>query len=322
MPIYTIKFYFQPEEDESYLDSGNPKGWGLSDDESLPSEHGKILTDKDIENIVQNISNVEFRSVPGYSSRHTCFIKNRPGNRDTVIVFPGGSGRLYALNSASLPSGLVFPTNLLHFWPDDVNLVVMDLRHGLDWNWYNYNSPRLRNISDNKHNDILVQTKLTAQPFNYKLLVAFRDIKSIIGYINETLGNTKIWLTGHCTSSDLISRFYDFIDDKSIIDGMIFTNPIWKHDWKEKLDKMKYFHTEVRVPLMAIQHRDDKNKSTASDIARKILVDSKSPITEFTELSGGVDQGCGHFSMGYHGFREIEPQLVSSMIRFIKQSKR
>lgn len=321
MPIYTIKFYF-PEEDEFHLDTSNPKGWGLADNETLSGEHGKILTDADIGNITKNIPGVDFCSINGHTERHTCFIKSRPGNRDTVIMFPGGSGRLYALNSASIPNGLVFPTNLLSFWPDNINLVVMDLRHGLDWNWYNYNSPRLKNISNDKHDNILVQTKMTAQPFNYKLLVAFRDIKNIINHINVKLGSTKVWLVGHCTSSDLISRFHDFIDDRSIIDGMIFTNPIWKRDWEEKLDKMKYFHTTVSVPLMTIQHRDDKNKSTASAIAQKILVDSKSSVTKFVELSGGIDQGCGHFSMGHHGFRNIEPQLISAMAQFITQAEK
>jgi hypothetical protein len=321
MPIYTIKFYF-PDENEFQLDSSNPKGWGLSDDESLPGEHGKILTDTDIENIKQNIPNVRFHSVPGHTSSHTCFVKSRPENRHTVIVFPGGSGRLYALNSTSIPNGLVFPVNLLSFWPDDINLVVMDLRHGLDWNWYNYNSPRLKNINNDRHDSILTQIKMTAQPFNYRLLVAFKDIKTITNHVRDMLGDTKIWLVGHCTSSDLISRFHDFIDDRSIIDGMIFTNPIWKRDWEEKLDKMKYFHTTVNVPLMTIQHRDDKNKSTAAAIAQKILVDSNSPSTKFVELSGGIDQGCGHFSMGHHGFREIETQLVSTISQFIKQAEK
>lgn len=321
MPIYTIKFYF-PEENELHLDTSNPKGWGLSVEESLPGEHGKILTDADVENIKNNIDRVGFQTINGYTSRHTCFVKSRPGNRDTVIVFPGGSGRLYALNSASIPNGLVFPTNLLAFWPEDINLVVMDLRHGLDWNWYNYSSPRLKNVSNDKHDNILVQTKMTAQPFNYRLLVAFRDFKTIIGEINDLLGDTRVWLVGHCTSSDLISRFHDFIDDRSIIDGIIFTNPIWKRDWEEKLDKMKYFHTTVNVPLMTIQHRDDKNKSTASEIAKKILVDSGSPDQEFVELSGGIDQGCGHFSMGHHGFRDIESQLVSAMAQFIQRPRK
>lgn len=289
---------------------------GLSNDPLLPSEHGEKTTDTDIENLSKHVSGFGILEIPGLLKDHKFYSKIKKENKSTVLFIPGGIGHTYALDSTQFPNGYVLPLNLFAHWPNDVNLVVADMCHDLGWSWHRESKIHLKNIDKQKHQYLLGKTfpgKWTSE-----LIDAFYDLRTITRYVKETT-ESNLWLAGHCSSCDLIARFYDFVDDKTDMSGLILTNPLWlDYNWKPR-DLIRYFHSSVDIPLLSVQHEQDPNTGTHPDIAKKILNESKSPLTEYIGLSGGINQGLPNFSMGYHGFRDIEDQLVSSMIDFIKK---
>ena len=157
--------------------------------------------------------------------------------------------------------------------------------------------------------------------FNKTLLnmhIFIKDFKNILEYI-KNLTNTELWLMGHCSSAVIISIIYDSNQYNHLYKGMIFLNPWWKKNWREKgLDEMNYFSTKVIKPLLVVQHSEDPCVGTHPDICKKILSNINSPLTRYVELDGGIDQGCPHFSLGYHGFRDIEEKVIDEINKFIQ----
>ena len=88
--------------------------------------------------------------------------------------------------------------------------------------------------------------------------------------------------------------------------------------WRQKgLTQINYFSTKVTKPLLIIQHAEDPCEGTSPEIAKKIISDIDSPLTRYSELNGGIDQGCPHFSVGYHGFRGIEHKVIDEINSFL-----
>jgi hypothetical protein len=117
-----------------------------------------------------------------------------------------------------------------------------------------------------------------------------------------------------------LARYHDFVGEKPSISGFLFSNPAWKNTWREHLENLRYFRTDFNFPLMIAQHRDDRALVTDVEIAKKILETSCPPRAKYTELSGGIDQGLPHFSMGHHGFRGIESLLTDAMRDFVNSN--
>ena len=303
------------------LDLTNPKGLGIDTaDPALPSDHGEHITDQDIEKLKSYISGLDVLTIPGTIREHRYLAKIRDGNKSTVIFIPGGVGWLYSIDAGLSIKGFVYPLTLLPSWPDDVNLIVVDMDHDLGWLWASKSELRLQNVDLIRYQYLLTRD-LFGDPYSKKLIAAFHDIQVILQHVSD-LTKTKIWLAGHCNSCDMLARFYDFSLRRNLIDGLIFTSPFWVKYWHKPKDKISYFKTPVTVPLIVLQHQHDRNKGCHADIAKKIITDSKSTQTDFIELDGGTDQGLPHFSMGYHGFRGVEPQLTEAIYDFIKNSTR
>jgi len=148
--------------------------------------------------------------------------------------------------------------------------------------------------------------------------IFIKDFKNILEYI-KNLTNTELWLMGHCSSTVMISIIYDINQYNHLYKGMIFLNPWWKKNWKEKgLEEMNYFSTKVTKPLLIVQHSEDPCIGTHPEICKKILSDIDNSLTKYVELDGGIDQGCPHFSLGYHGFRGIEGKVIDEINKFIQ----
>jgi hypothetical protein len=300
------------------LDLTNPKGLGIDTaDPALPSDHGEHITDQDIEKLKSYISGLDVLTIPGTIREHRYLAKIRDGNKSTVIFIPGGVGWLYSIDAGESPAGFVYPLTVFPSWPDDVNLIVVDMDHDLGWLWASKSDLRLQNVDLDRYQYLLTRD-LLGDPYSKKLITAFHDMQVILQHVSD-LTKTKIWLAGHCNSCDMLARFYDFSLHRGLIDGLIFTSPLWVKYWHKLKANISYFKTPLTVPLIVLQHRDNANKGCHAEIATKVISDSKSTQTDFIELDGGQDLGLPHFSMGYHGFRGIESQLVSSIIRFINQ---
>jgi len=305
----------RPEFD---LDLTNPKGLGIETaDPNLPSDHGEHLTDRDIEKLKSYVPGLDVLTIPGTIRQHRYLARIREGNQSTVIFIPGGIGWLYSVDAEHSLSGFVYPLTLLSSWPDDINLVIVDMDHDLGWLWASKSQFRLQNVDLDRYRYLLTKD-LFDDPYSKKIIAAFHDLQLMIKYINDTT-KTKIWLAGHCNSCDMLARFYDFSLHRDLIHGLIFTSPFWIKYWHKPRDKITYFKTPVSVPLLVVQHRHDRNRGCHADIANKIIEDSKSAHTDYIELDGGIDQGLPHFSMGHHGFRDIESQLTMSIQSFVKK---
>lgn len=305
----------RPEFD---LDLTNPKGMGIDTaDPDLPSDHGEHLTDQDIEKLKFYIPGLDTLTIPGTIRKHRYLAKIREGNQSTVVFIPGGIGWLYSVDKGQTLAGFVYPLTLLKSWPDDVNLIIVDMDHDLGWLWASRSDFRLQNVDLDRYRYLLTKD-LFNDSYSKKLVAAFHDIQVIVQHISA-MTKTKVWLTGHCNSCDMLARFYDFSLHRNMIDGLIFTSPFWIKYWHKPKDKITYFKTPVNIPFLVVQHRCDGNRGCHADIATKIISDSRSTQADYIELDGGIDQGLPHFSMGYHGFRGIETQLTESIRKFIER---
>jgi hypothetical protein len=150
------------------------------------------------------------------------------------------------------------------------------------------------------------------------LHVFVKDFKNILEYIKK-LTNTNLWLMGHCSSAVMVSIIHDVNQYNHLYKGIILLAPWWKKIWREiGLDKMKYFSTEVNKPLLVIQHAEDSCVGIHPEVSKKIVNDINTSLTKYVELNGGIDQGCPHFSLGYHGFRGIEYKVINEINDFIQ----
>ena len=150
------------------------------------------------------------------------------------------------------------------------------------------------------------------------LHVFVKDFENILEYIKKST-NTNLWLMGHCSSAVMVSIIHDVDRYNHLYKGMILLAPWWKKIWREiGLDRMRYFSTEVNKPLLVIQHAEDSCVGIHPEVSKKIVSDVNSPLTKYVELDGGIDQGCPHFSLGYHGFRGIEYKVINEISNFIQ----
>jgi hypothetical protein len=299
------------------LDTSSRRGWGLVGPDDDATEHGHHITEDDIKNLSEKY-NIKCQQLLINNRQYRLLSLVQDSATETLFYINGGDGRLYLIDSTVLPDGLVMP-----LWQEcinrNVNLIILDHDHTLPWGWNaNYNPNKFLKLYEyfikNKDKISNADTNLA------KVFYHIQDLEIILKQVKEET-NTSIWLMGHCSSTVLISIINDKFKDPELFNGMIFLNPFWKQNWEETLDKMSYFLTPVKKPLLVIQHRDDPCKGTSVDIAKKIVSDSSHSLAKYVELSGGTDQGCPHFSMGYHGFRDIEDLLILEITNFIKGLK-
>jgi hypothetical protein len=320
------------------LDIVNPRGWGEMGQTGDACEHGHQLTETDIENLKKHCGlKISHHTINGNKYKLISLLQKDA--TDTVISILGGDGKYYVIDSNDIPNGLIMPF-AEYCKIKKLNLVIVDPDHPLEHAWQARIIPL--KIKDKK---IRVEDSVTRSRFEKLLKLArefyikkhknlsedffsqnkilhdvhifIKDLEKILEYIKNTT-NTNIWLMGHCSSAVMISFIYDTNQYNHLYKGIIFLNPWWKKMWRETgLDEMKYFLTKVTKPILIIQHAEDPCVGTHPKIAKKIISDINGPLTRYSELNGGIDQGCPHFSMGYHGFRGIEHKVIDEIDNFI-----
>lgn len=320
------------------LDIMNPRGWGELGQTGDACEHGHQLTETDIENLKKHCGlEISHHTINGNKYKLISLLQEDA--TDTVVSILGGDGKYYVIDSNDIPNGLIMPF-AEYCKIKRLNLVIVDPDHPLEWAWQVRINPL--KVGDKKiwPKDSVARTRFRewlklAREFyikNHKNLseeffsrnkilhdvhVFVKDLEKILEYIKNAT-NTNIWLMGHCSGAILISYVYDTNQYNDLYKGIIFLSPWWKKMWRETgLDEMKYFLTKVTKPILAIQHAEDPCVGTHPEIAKKIISDIGGPLTRYVELEGGIDQGCPHFSMGYHGFRGIEHKVIDEIDNFI-----
>lgn len=322
------------------LDIIHSRGWGDLGQTGDACEHGHQLTEKDIENLKKNCGmEVLYYTINGNKYKLISLLQKDA--TDTVISILGGDGKYYIIDSNDIPNGLIMPF-AQYFKIKKLNLIIIDPDHPLEHAWQVKISPL--KIDDKKiranNNDPAKQEKFRkwlrmAREYyvtNFKNLsidfflknkilhdvdIFIKDLEKILEHIKNTT-NTNIWLMGHCSGANMVSIIYDINQYNHLYKGIVLLNPSWKKIWREiGLDEMKYFLTKVIKPILVIQHAEDPCVVTHTEIAKKIISDIDSSLTRYSELNGGIDQGCPHFSVGYHGFRGIEDKVVDEINSFI-----
>jgi hypothetical protein len=291
----------------SLLDLDNAKGRGEDNaDESLPSEHGRWITNEDI--AYNGFTCVE--SVDTFN-KHRILFKEKPKKEKTLIFLPGGAGRVHAVT----PDLLVMPTNYINLFPNDFNIVSIDYDHNMGWSFAREVErvvpPRGMLIGSLSNKAI---NMMPAGPVK-KLMTGLLDLEKVLQQI-KIMFPGEHWISGHCNSCELLSKHYAFYPNPTY-QGMIFLSPSWRNSWKETIGSMQYFAKTLEIPLLSIAHKYDSARVVGVELTHRISEQSKSPRREVIEVEGGTDNGLPHFSMGHHGFFGIDKQIIDHVTKFV-----
>lgn len=297
------------------LDMSNPKGQCQPGDPSHASDHGHPCTETDIIRLAQH-TNCKLSTHNAPNGTHTLLSKNVPGAINTVILLTGGDHIPHCLDNSDYPNGYLLPGNTLHLWSVyNINVILVIPPYTMDWSW----STRMKNrnkVYRDSNKMIHVKKNQKIPPhvgvFN-SLLMLEEDMDHILRSIPE---QQRIWMSGHCSSADFIARY---VDVETLIKphGIIMWNPLWL-GWQNN-NTETYFQTQQKSNLLVVQHRQDTALSTSVERAKHI-VDYYNFKKKLQIVEGGINQGLPCFSMGYHGFRGMEEQLVELTAEFINNS--
>lgn len=316
------------------LDTSSPRGWCKLGEPGDACEHGHQINKEDIERLKAHY-NLQISEHIFNNNKYRLISLLNEGATDTVVSILGGDGKYYVVDSTILPDGLIMPL-FEQCKNKKLNLIIIDPEYELEWAWNSSLTSEFKHFSNltkylNKKLPSMRHLILTMFKNNNRLLSSkiswlkrvqdfVIDFELILKHIKNVTQN-NLWLMGHCSSTMLISVINDLNLYNNYYKGVIFLNPFWQQDWKKTIGSMEYFLNPMQKPLLVIQHRDDKTIGANSDIAKKIVRKTNNPMAKFIELSGGTDKGCPTFSMGYHGFRDLENILIEEINSFIKEEK-
>jgi len=311
------------------LDTSSPRGWCKLGQPGDATEHGHRINNEDIKRLKEHYG-LQISEHVINNNRYTLFSLLNEGATDTVVSILGGDGKYYIIDSNILPDGMIMPF-FEHCKTKKLNLIIIDPEYALEhaWNsflirppllttkyqqYINSKIPLVKHLILNKFNK---ESLLSKFPWYKEVKNFTTDLETILKYIQE-LTHTDLWLMGHCSGSSMIALLYDLNHYNNLYKGIILLNPFWKQQWEENLSEMNYFNTTMDKPLLVIQHRNDHTLGANIHIAKKIIEDATTIRATCVELSGGTDQGSATFSMGYHGFRDIEHNVIDEIDRFIR----
>ncbi len=302
----------------------NPKGWGISLDPKLPSEHGHWINDQDIENISEHVKG--FKLLTFCNGKYRALARFIDPSKPTIISIPGGQGQINVIDSVNqFPRGLLYPTNLLAFFPDDVNYIVVDFQHGLPWNWipefYKSGLRKLVRIKSDAFLNFIDQIDPESTDIKYQVLRVTADLYRILEEVCEMTTGDR-WMLGHSGSPTMMAVMSDSVDLTGKLNGIIMGNPAWRKNWEVLLEHMIYFRNPLNdLSLLVIQHKNDPCVVTNVEISTKIYEQAVASRKKLELVDGGIDQGAPHFSAGLHGFRGIESTIVDLIMDFIRPDK-
>jgi hypothetical protein len=327
------------------LDTNNPRGWGELGQTNDACEHGHEATELDLEKLKKQYGLEIFHHTINDNQYRFISLLHKDAT-DTVVSILGGDGKYYVIDSNDIPNGLIMPF-FEYCKIKKLNLIIIDPGYKQEhaWSYLIGKTTSLKSISqlhkipveitkilrdtqsnkeeivkhfyirhyENLKEDFFLQNKTLSIVHTF-----IKDFKNVLEYI-KNLNKTNIWLMGHCTGAVMLSIMHDVNQYHHLYKGMIFLSPYWKKNWREmSLKKMKYFLTQVNKHLLIVQHIEDPCLGVHPEISKKIICDIDKPsLTRYIELNGGINQGCPHFSLGYHGYRGIEYRVIDEINRFI-----
>lgn len=145
-----------------------------------------------------------------------------------------------------------------------------------------------------------------------------RDIGAVIQYLHSRFGK-PVWLVG--TSRSTISTVNAAIRLKGAgamaPDGLVLTATVTKGA-KTGLQVMRFDLPSITQPVLIAHHQQDSCRvspfSRAEDVKRRL---KRAARVEILAYSGGFSDGDACQGRSHHGFRGIEPEVVSEIADWI-----
>ena len=238
----------------------------------------------------------------------------------TVILTPGGRGALEIYKEHEYPSGHLVPSSLIpHFQEQGINVILI---HSGE-----YPLPWLINVVFAKIPGLVLNDRFNlskdwlANHASFNLQRALHATHTISKEIRRSVDscNGPVWLMGQCSSNYLMARHYHHFQQKSPVDGIIFSavnSPLTQLGkyYKDYYTRCNFFkkHEPVTVPFHIIHHELDISSNTDIPTCQLILDQFKfTKETSLNVVSGGWNEGHPKFNFGHHGFRGIEKEVAN-----------
>jgi dienelactone hydrolase len=146
------------------------------------------------------------------------------------------------------------------------------------------------------------------------------DIKAVIAWLKQQ-ANVPVWLVG--TSMGTLSAAFIATQvgpGDGGPDGVVLTSSIMSLDAGRPVPTMPL--QNVAIPILVVHHEQDGCKLCAySEIPRLMEKLSSTPKKELITFKGGENRGDPCEPFAYHGFNELEKDVVAKIAEWIIRTK-
>lgn len=269
-----------------------------------PGEHGHIVVGSEADMLAKTLGGY----IQPIDSEFWLLRVDCEGAVGTVLLTAGGDYRTYMFDSTDYPEGAIFPVTTIDKWKKHkLNVALLMSSVEVEWGWaFSIYKSKLPSLAIDQLLEKMFNGQLSpAKPPNaFKYLYAIRDAVDLL-----RLDDLPLSLLGHCTSTSLVTKYIVLANDYKF-KSVILVSPIFMSTFKDPIAPYERFIKRSTIPLLVVNHEADPCHYVSHDYSAKL------PGTHVT-LNGGVDMGSPNFAVGYHGFRNIEHDLVSSIAGFI-----
>ena len=146
-----------------------------------------------------------------------------------------------------------------------------------------------------------------------------RDIERVIAYVRQET-NAPVWLVGGSRGST--SATYVAINSNEPVDGLVLFSSITA---RQALPVTSMGLEKIKVPILALAHRDDKCQSTPPSGAQEIVrLAINTPVSEAKYFKGGNPETGrrGPCRGGHHGFEGIRVEVSEFIADFISRNSK
>ncbi len=204
-----------------------------------------------------------------------------PQAKALVVLLVGGGGLLNLSERGFTPSQHTFVRSLSDWSAHGIDAVLMD-------------SPV--DLGDLRRGDLRDRPDHLAR------------LQSVINYY-RTQTNLPIWIFGHSMGSSSVVHYANQGSAAlQNLSGLIVAGTV----------RTAQLHSEVRLPVLAIHHRDDGCSGTPLIASEQLIALRPSgTVSQLIVMEGGETRGNICHSFAYHGFYRIESAFIAAAAQFI-----
>jgi hypothetical protein len=143
----------------------------------------------------------------------------------------------------------------------------------------------------------------------------FSDVRAVVQDIRAR-SNVPIWLIG--TSQGTISAAAAGIDLGTVVQGVVLTATLSGQQMGGSVSDLAL--NKLTVPVLVHQHAKDSCKLTPPYLAERLISKlTAAPVKKYMEVEGGQNPtGSPCEAFHYHGYIEMEPEVVAQISAWIK----